>query len=366
MKSYLNLKEEVWDRNICSGCGACVAVCPVDNIYFKEESPVKFLCNGCSCTIVPVEDIEHPVSAEFCKTALYDVRCAACYDACPRTEKSHIPDINSGLGYILKKFRARAEIEIKNAQHGGVVTAILANAFEERLIDGALVMMEDRWTLEPEPYLATSKEEVIEAAGSKYNWKVPILKPLKEAVMNKKLRKIAVVGTPCVMNALYQIMSSNNDLLRPFKDAIRLKIGLFCFETYDYPKMIKILEERNIEPWTVKKMEIIKGELRITLINGDIVRFNLKDIEHAVRVGCKVCKDFTGITSDISVGNVGTPPEYSTLLVRSPWGEGFVERAYRNGYLSIGEGVDLDAIRKLVELKRRRAYNYYPKNTPEH
>jgi len=354
MKSYLNLKEEVWDRNICSGCGACVSVCPVDNIYFKEESPVKFVCDECACIIEPVEGIEHPVSAEFCKTTLYDVRCGACYDACPRTEKARISNTEPGLGRILKKYRVKAKIDVKNAQNGGVVTAILINAFEEGLIDGALVMKEDKWTLEPEPYLATSKEEVIESAGSKYSWNVPILKTLKDAVMNKKLRRIAVVGTPCVMDAIYQIMSSNNDLLRPFKNAIRLKIGLFCFETYDYDKMIKILEERNINPWTVKKMEIVRGELRVTLINGDTVRFSLKDIEHAVRVGCKVCRDFTGVTADISVGNVGTPLGYSTVLVRTPWGEGFIDRAYRNGYISIEGDVNLDAIRKLLELKKKR------------
>ncbi|HID47543.1 MAG TPA: hypothetical protein EYH15_03855 [Methanothermococcus okinawensis] len=363
MKTYLNLKEEVWDRNICSGCGACVAVCPVDNIYFKEESPIKFLCNQCACTIEPVEDIEHPVSAEFCKTVLYDVRCGACYDACPRTEESHIPEVDSPLGRILKMFRARAKIPVKNAQHGGVVTAVLANAFEEELIDGALVIMEDRWTLEPESYLATSKEEVIKSAGSKYQWNVPILKALKDAVMNRKLKKIAVVGTPCVMNAICEILTSNNDLLRPFQRAIRLKIGLFCFETYDYDKMIKILEEKGIEPWKVEKMLITKGELKIILINGDTVKLKLKDIEDAVRTGCKVCRDFTGVTADISVGNVGSPPEYSTVLVRTSWGEGFIERAYRNNYISIEEGVDLDAIKKLAELKSKRAYKYYHSST---
>ncbi|MBW9222368.1 Coenzyme F420 hydrogenase/dehydrogenase, beta subunit C-terminal domain [Methanothermococcus sp. SCGC AD-155-C09] len=357
MKSYLNLKEEVWDKNICSGCGACVAVCPVDNIYFKEESPVKFLCDECACIIVPVENEEHPMSAEFCKVTLYDVFCGACYDACPKIKDSSDPSVNVGIGKVIKMLKAKSGIDLKNFQNGGVVTALLANAFEEGLIDGALVMMEDSWTLEPEPYLATSKEEVIKSSGSKYNWNVPILRALKEAVMDRKLRRIAVVGTPCVMDAIYQIMKSDNDLLKPFKDAIRLKIGLFCFETYDYDKMIKILKENNIEPWKVKKMEIEKGKLIVKLINGDIVKFNLKDVEHAMRMGCKSCWDFTGITSDISVGNVGTPLEYSTVLIRTKWGEGFIDRAHKNGYIEFEEGINLKPIEKLVELKKKRINN---------
>jgi len=177
MKSYKNLKEEVWDTNRCSGCGACVAVCPVNNLYFREESPVKFECDECSCIIVPADIVEHPISAEFCKTVVYDVPCGACYDACPRIKKSAIPK-SEGLGSILKAVRAKASIEIKNAQNGGVVTAILANAFDEGLIDGAIVMVDDKWTLEPESYLALSKEDVLKSAGSKYLWKGPILKAL--------------------------------------------------------------------------------------------------------------------------------------------------------------------------------------------
>jgi coenzyme F420 hydrogenase subunit beta len=33
--NYLDLKEKVWDENLCSGCGACVAVCPADALYFE-------------------------------------------------------------------------------------------------------------------------------------------------------------------------------------------------------------------------------------------------------------------------------------------------------------------------------------------
>ncbi len=36
-KSYLDLKSDVWDTGRCSGCGACVAVCPVDVSYLMKE-----------------------------------------------------------------------------------------------------------------------------------------------------------------------------------------------------------------------------------------------------------------------------------------------------------------------------------------
>jgi len=354
MNSYLNLKEEVWDKNICSGCGACVSVCPVDNIYFKEDSPIKFICDECACIISPVEEIEYPVSAEFCKVTLYDVPCGACYDACPRTKNKVIPTVKKGIGRVLQSVKAKSKMEVKGAQSGGVVSAILASAFDEGLIDGAIVMMEDKWTMEPQSYLATSKEEVLKSSGSRYNWNVPILRALKDAVMVKKLNKIAIVGTPCVMNAVHQIMASDNDLLKPFKDKIRLKIGLFCFETYNYEKMMEIFEENNINPWDVYKMDIAKGKLIIKLRNNEIIEFKLDKIEEAMRAGCKVCGDFSGIVADISVGNVGAPLNYSTVLIRNEWGAGFFERAVDNGYVEYEEGVDIDAVEKLIKLKKQR------------
>ncbi len=48
--TYLNLKEEVWDKGICSGCGACVAVCPADAILFTHD-----------------EDNSSPVQTGYCK-----------------------------------------------------------------------------------------------------------------------------------------------------------------------------------------------------------------------------------------------------------------------------------------------------------
>lgn len=41
--NYEDLKREVWDKGICSGCGACVAVCPANAIIFKKETTPKHL-----------------------------------------------------------------------------------------------------------------------------------------------------------------------------------------------------------------------------------------------------------------------------------------------------------------------------------
>ncbi len=353
MKTYKHLKEEVWNKNLCSGCGACTSVCPVDNLFFKEESPIKFELDSCSFRIV-VKDKErphYPDSAEFCKTEVYSVPCGACYDACPRVGNYYIDNI---LGNYLKIYSAKSTLNIRYAQNGGVVTSILYNAFEEDLIDGAIVVDMDRFTLSPKSFLAKSKEDVLKSAGSKYLWREPPLKALKRAVMEEKLNKLAIVGTSCVIDAIAKILRSNNDLLSPFRDAIKLKIGLFCFEIYDYDKLINHLKNDNIETWEVKKMEISKGYLNIYLIDGNIKKYKLEDIEFAMRDGCRYCNDFTAVNADISVGNIGTGEGHSTVIIRNRWGEGFFKRAAYNGYIHYDENVNIKSIEKIAKLKFKR------------
>ena len=33
-KTFKDLEAEVWAMDLCSGCGACVAVCPADALRF--------------------------------------------------------------------------------------------------------------------------------------------------------------------------------------------------------------------------------------------------------------------------------------------------------------------------------------------
>ena len=90
-KSYLDLKSEVWDTKKCSGCGACVAVCPADALSFAEG-----------------EMVATPRSNGYCKQATDNVPCGACYAVCPRTSDQQ----NDTLGAYLELFSAKSTFEI--------------------------------------------------------------------------------------------------------------------------------------------------------------------------------------------------------------------------------------------------------------
>jgi len=54
---------------------------------------------------------------------------------------------------------------------------------------------------------------------------------------------------------------------------------------------------------------------------------------------------------DISAGSVGTPAGFTTLIVRSHTGKGFVDSAVAHQLLSVSGEVDLKAVEKLAGAK---------------
>ena len=259
------------------------------------------------------------------------------------------------LGKYRDLVTARAVFEIPHKQSGGAVTAILANALDEGLIDAVVTITEDRWTLQPSSVIITKSDVLIQQAGSRYSWWVPLLAALKHAVVERKFRRIAVVGVPCAIQAIAHIRSSDNDLLKPYAKAIRLALGLFCTETFDYTALIqgKLKTQYQIEPHDIRKLDV-KGKLEVRKQDGSTVIVPLAELETCIRKGCHYCTDLTAVLSDISAGAIGSPAGTTTLVIRTDAGKGFVDSAVRNNKLTLGTGADLAAIEKLAMAKIKK------------
>ena len=333
-KSYLDLKSEVWDTGRCSGCGACIAGCPADALYFEEGTMVL-----------------SPKSNGYCKQATDGVLCGACYEVCPR-----VSDQAPGtLGSYIEIFSAEAAIDVPRKQSGGAVTAILANALDEGLIDAVVTVTEDRWTMKPASVVITQSDVLVSHAGSRYSWWVPLLSSLKHAVVEKKYRRIAVVGVPCVVQAVERMRSSRHDLVLPYAKSIRFVIGLFCTETFDYESLVngKLKTEKKIDPARIRKLDV-KGKLEILMQDGATAAVSMADLASCVRRGCHICTDLTSLHADVSAGAIGSPAGSTTLVIRTPAGKDLVESAVRNRKLSVNSGVDTAAIEKLASAKIKK------------
>ena len=333
-KSYLDLKNEVWDTGKCSGCGACAAVCPADSLSFEEGVMITF-----------------PGSNGYCKQATDNVNCGACYAVCPRIGNQPAETI----GKYLELITAKSSFDVPRKQSGGAVTAILANALDEGLIDAVVTVTEDRWTLKPSSVVITKSEVLIQQAGSRYSWWVPLLAALKYAAVERKFKRIAVIGVPCAVQAVARIRESDNDLLKPYGKAIRLVIGLFCTETFDYNALIqgKLKNHYNLEPHKIKKLNV-KGKLEVLKHDGSTTIVPLAELETCIHNGCHFCTDLTAVLSDISAGAIGSPLGSTTLIVRTQTGKGFVDSAVQNRKLDISTGVDTAVIEKLALAKIKK------------
>ena len=349
-KSVEDLKAEVWDRGACSGCGACSAVCPADAIWFDREG-----------------DCRSPTGGPYCKARTDAVPCGACYAACPRTvqaRRESPPHESDSLGPTLRIVAARATFPIPGKQSGGAVTALLKSELVSGQIDAIVTIGQDNRTLRPEAAVITQDgEALVHTAGSRYSWWVPLLAALRSSVLSSGHRRIAVVGLPCAAAALSRIRTSDHDLLRPYGSAIRLIIGLFCTESFDYRLLVgETLEKRlSIPTWRIRRMDV-RGRLDITLDDGSVMTVPLRDLEEAIRPGCRLCSDFTAVSADISAGSVGTPDGWTTIIARTPEGLAALAGAEKDGLLEIAGDVDTGSILSLSRKKGVRAERYQTDN----
>jgi coenzyme F420 hydrogenase subunit beta len=250
---------------------------------------------------------------------------------------------------------SRKEIQ-GQAQDGGIVTALLAYALESKMIDAAVVAGRDsKWTAKPE--VATKYEELVKNAGTKYT-PSPTLLGVRSAVDDYVKSRIGLVGTPCQIKAVRRIQTSPMGNFRLAK-AITLSIGLFCMESYAYDKLVETyLASKGIDPATVTRMGIKKGSFIAWSSENELLRVPLREVDAFVRNSCKQCDDFTGEYADISVGGIGCPDGYSTIVARTPKGLELLKNAEKAGYLETRE-LKPDAkgylkVVKMAEAKRLR------------
>lgn len=273
--------------------------------------------------------------------------CQICYYQCPTVEFSR-DDVEAFLhgrnrkpdetiGIYRRAFVGRAlktEIQEK-AQDGGVVTALLAYALDNHIIDAAVVAGRDgKW--HSMPVVATEYADLVKSAGTKYT-PSPTLLGVRSAIYEYGKEKVGLVGTPCQVRAVRRIQTSPLGNRR-LAEAMSLTIGLFCMESYGYGKLIEsYLTSKGIDPASVTKVGIKKGCFMALQKGQELLRVPLKEIDEYARKSCKQCDDFTAEYADVSIGGVGCPNGYSTIIARTEKGLDLLKKAEMAGYLELRE-----------------------------
>jgi bidirectional [NiFe] hydrogenase diaphorase subunit len=299
---YQELSED------CIGCGSCAIICPTDAI--------RSISNIYPITPDDLRDLE---------------------DRFLKGER------NEDLGIYSELIAGRTSVP---GQDGGMVTSLLIAGLQKKIFDAAIVVF-PREIFGAEAVVVDEVEGIMRARGTKYV-RVSMIAPLKEALREGK-RRIAVVGTPCQVRALRKLQSYGY-LDNEFPDADITILGLFCFESFNYLNLRAYLKKTmGVDIENADKIQISKGKYIVSQSGKDYA-INVKELEDETSEGCQFCNDFVSRLADISIGSVGSPERYSTVIVRSDKGRRLLDA------VEFDKGkVDRAELVKLVQLKKRKA-----------
>ncbi|MFQ6077481.1 MAG: Coenzyme F420 hydrogenase/dehydrogenase, beta subunit C-terminal domain [Candidatus Bathyarchaeia archaeon] len=260
--------------------------------------------------------------------------------------------------------RSTDERVLQRCQDGGAVTTLLISALQSGAIDSAIVSGFDPkspWL--PKPMVATTVDEVISCAGTRYAYSPNII-AFKEAV-DRGYKHIAFVGTPCQVQALRRIQTSSR---KKDADTVAFVIGLFCTESFSYDGLMleKLHQDMGIPLDNITKISI-KGRLLVYMKDGSTREVSLTEVKRYIRKGCQRCGDFSSELADISAGGIGLEG-WTLTIIRSDKGEETFTDAVWRGLLDVRAGNEfrrpLNLVVRLSKSKRRRAQREQKHNKP--
>ena len=333
MPSYEDLEARIIDVGQCTVCGACITACPDSHIKLVNNKPKRL------------------------KRTMDCVGCHTCYDACYMLRHDLIKDIEGSIvgrgrkesiGLYRRIVAARTkdtEIERK-CQNGGVVTTLLLYALDSGLIDGALVVGRDAWA--PVACIARTRDEIIRAVGSKYGV-VPVLKELRAAVIDHGLSRICVVGSPCHIQSIRYLKHKG----LPLASSVKLTIGLFCRENYEYACIVEKIRANGVDISQVDKLDV--SDTFNIYAAGSKLSFPVTEAKSCVPRHCLICQDFAAELADIAIGSAGSPEGWSTVIIRTQEGEKVFAGTVEEGLVETKEIEDIVAVMAIAGRKKEKA-----------
>ncbi len=301
-------------EDLCTRCGCCVSVCPQHCITLEEYPVITEGCTGCGLceNVCPSQGVDLKKTAEelFASGAFHE-----------------------DVGYFINSYTGCALDDTirERATSGGVVTSLLVYLLETRTIDGALVVTLDEEPLKTKYINATTREDIIKCAQTKYQ--------ITSVTIHADTlgEKTAVVGPPCVIHGMRKMQNVCGK-------KIDLLIGLFCWVNMEKEATEFLLEKLGIKFSEVESIEYRSGDylggFKVQLKNGT-ARFLGKECYNTLPLlfapeRCLLCCDFTNELADISVGDakfMDSQKGHTFILTRSEKGETILKACENRGYI---------------------------------
>ncbi len=323
-KGQVWIKQNVLDQDLCTGCTACVGLCPYQK-YHRDSTVILHDCDrpfGRCEAYCP----RSPSDLAALNEALFDPR-----------------DLTPELGAIKGLYVTRAADEKVRgaAQHGGTVSALMALALSEGLIDSA-VLAEGDASLISHGASVQDAEQVAAKAGSRF-----VVSPTGATfnqLSQSEAQAIGVVATPCQALALAKMRAhpAPGDEERTAK--LKLVVGLFCGWALDWRGLKALLTEK-VGQAEILGLDIPPSKHKCMEVHTDkgMVEIGIDEVQEIVRPSCNYCFDMTCEFADLSVGSARSPEGWQVdrgwnqVIVRSAAGQELMDLAREKGVLEFKE-----------------------------
>ncbi len=226
---------------------------------------------------------------------------------------------------------------LNKAEFGGAVTSLLKFALDTKRVDAVLaVKARDGNRYDGIPALITDPEELIGSVGALHCVSVNIPKCIKEYLNGAANMKLAVVGKPCDIRGIIELVKREQINL----DNLFL-VGLNCTGTL-LPVVAKrmIVEEFGADPLDVVNEDIDDGKLVIRLKDGTEKTKDLEELEkkgYGRRENCQRCEIKIPTMADIACGKWGVTNNRKATFVEvcSDKGAELFEEAIKAGHINV-------------------------------
>lgn len=291
----MNNISPVVESKACSGCGMCVAACPVGAIKLREHS-------------IPAVD-------ETC------TECGICVELCPRTEMpytaiekniscdNHADQHDDLLGYFTRIVLARVfNDEIRSRSYwGGATTAFLTYLLEQGHIDSAVLTDKVHncyYCAHPKTRIAKTTSDILACAFTK-----PTINPLLSQLPVAG-KSVAIVGTACHIEAVRKAQhlikhgSTAQDRCRELVGNISFLIGINCFFANNYNGVERQLARLGLKEADIKRFFYATGIPSVELFDGTIKSMPEGNRDFSsLNPGCLLCyPSYTARLSDVTFG----------------------------------------------------------------
>lgn len=315
--SFETLATDVIDSDLCCRCGICVGFCPSQCIGIDDYGLKPFLLENKTC-----------------------LECGRCLELCPgRSLKvenlyskvfQRTPDQNQSYGIYKDFYVGRSEdIDIwKRAAGGGIITQILNNLLENKVIDAAIIAgFNESCPYMPEGKIIDKRKQLIECSNSIYIC-IPVAAALRDA--RRSNLRVAFVGLPCAVAALRK---AGQRYPRETENIVVL-LGLFCGINIGQEATLYYLDTLGVDKGRVAMYSTRTKEYGYGI---DITLKDARKIEKrnvAIHLGlsplftprrCQICPDMTNEFADISVGDTWQNDGKSIVIVRTDVGRNIMK-----------------------------------------